>query len=93
MSDAMKGSLVMRLRGKYPVGPEVNGEPEFGYRMFEPVAPIQNEAADVIEQLQAENEILRGLVADCIEDAGEFETDWNKKACAALNKKAIAERI
>ena len=49
--------------------------------------------ADLYEQLQAENEILRGLVADCIEDAGEFETDWNKKARAALNKKAIAERI
>ena len=49
MSDAMKGGLVMRLRGQYPVGPEVNGEPEFGYRQFDPVRPIQNEAADVIE--------------------------------------------
>jgi len=45
--------LVDRLRGKYANGPTMpNGEPEFGWREF-PVPPIQKEAADLIDRLQA----------------------------------------
>jgi hypothetical protein len=39
--------------------------------------------AQVVQQA-AEIAVLRGLVADVIEDADEFETDWNKAARVAL---------
>lgn len=50
--------LVDRLRGRYAVGPtgpsgtRPIGEPEFGWRLFETL-PIQHEAADRIDQLEA----------------------------------------
>jgi hypothetical protein len=45
--------LVDRLRGKYASGPHLpNGRPEFGWRQFE-APPIQHEAADRIEELEA----------------------------------------
>ena len=45
--------LVDRLRGKYACGPMLpNGEPEFGWRQCK-TSPIQHEAADEIEKLQA----------------------------------------
>lgn len=34
--------------------------------------------------LRAENERLRELLADAVEDETEFETEWNKSARAAL---------
>lgn len=49
----MSEDIVNRLRGKYPVGPIVNGEPEFGWRKFDGLPPIQAEAADEIELLRA----------------------------------------
>lgn len=46
--------LVDRLRGKYAYGPHLpNGNPEFGWRQFQS-PPIQHEAADRIEALEAE---------------------------------------
>lgn len=46
--------LIDRLRGKYAVGPHLpNGNPEFGWRQFQ-APPIQHEAADKIEALEAE---------------------------------------
>lgn len=43
--------LTDRLRGKYACGPTMpNGEPEFGWDQYE-VAPIQQEAAAVIDAL------------------------------------------
>ena len=45
--------LADRLRGKYACGPVMeNGEPEFGWRQHE-APPIQHEAADRIEALEA----------------------------------------
>ena len=45
--------LTDRLRGKYACGPAMeNGEPEFGWRQHE-APPIQHEAADHIEALEA----------------------------------------
>jgi hypothetical protein len=51
---AMTGKLTDRLRGKYPIGPMLpNGEPEFGYRQYDPaiLPPIQIEAAEAIERM------------------------------------------
>ena len=45
--------LTDRLRGKYASGPHLpNGKPEFGWKQFE-APPIQHEAADRIEKLEA----------------------------------------
>lgn len=45
--------LVDRLRGKYASGPHLpNGNPEFGWRQFQS-PPIQHEAADRIDALEA----------------------------------------
>lgn len=45
--------LTDRLRGRYANGPTMpNGEPEFGWREF-PTPPVQHEAADHIDRLQA----------------------------------------
>lgn len=42
-----------RLRGKYACGPHLpNGAPEFGWRQFQ-APPIQHEAADKLEMLEA----------------------------------------
>lgn len=54
--------LVHRMRCRYPVGPMINGEPEFGWRDYSgpaPVgmmlpAPIMLEAADEIEKLRGQ---------------------------------------
>jgi len=66
---AMRGDIVKRLRGQYPVGPMLsNGEPEFGYREYvgilvdplkiyngwHPALPIMEEAAVEIETLRAD---------------------------------------
>ncbi len=55
--------LIDRLRGKYACGPTMlNGEPEFGWRVFE-TAPIQKEAAAEIERLRgAIKEIMTATV-------------------------------
>ena len=51
--------LTDRLRGKYASGPHLpNGNPEFGWRQFQ-APPIQHDAADRIEALEA---ALRGIV-------------------------------
>jgi hypothetical protein len=51
--------LVDRLRGIYACGPHLpNGNPEFGWRQFQS-PPIQHEAADRIEALEAELAKLR----------------------------------
>lgn len=45
--------LTDRLRGKYASGPHLpNGNPEFGWRQFQS-PPIQHEAAERIEKLEA----------------------------------------
>jgi hypothetical protein len=59
-------NLVDRLRGKYPVGPTVGDcEPEFGYRYFEGLPPINAEAADEIERLAAEVSKYKEAYAVC----------------------------
>lgn len=59
-------SVKDRLKGKYPVGPiQANGEPEFGYRIFEtlpdgkPFPAIQTEASDMIAELLGELTLTR----------------------------------
>ncbi len=50
---AISNKLTDRLRGRYASGPTLgNGEPEFGWRQM-PTVPIQCEAADRIEALEA----------------------------------------
>jgi hypothetical protein len=62
----VNNDLVKRLRGQYAVGPTLeNGEPEFGWRQM-PTVPIQVEAAERIEKLQA-------LVDAVIEWCGDSE--------------------
>ncbi len=56
--------LVDRLRGQYACGPHLpNGNPEFGWRQFQ-APPIQHEAADRIESLEDEIELLRTRVEE-----------------------------
>jgi len=55
----VSNKLTDRLRGKYAIGPvQPNGEPEFGWRQFE-TPPIQHEAADYIEALEAALRLAR----------------------------------
>jgi hypothetical protein len=52
----MTDDIVDRLRGRYSMGPILpSGEPEFGWRQFDGLPPINAEAADEIERLRAEN--------------------------------------
>jgi len=37
-----------------------------------------------VERLRGRNAHLRGLIADCVETATEFQTDWDNAALAAL---------
>ena len=54
--------LVDRLRGKYASGPHLpNGNPEFGWRQFQS-PPIQHEAADRIEALEAALHKINALI-------------------------------
>lgn len=56
----ISNKLTDRLRGKYASGPHLpNGNPEFGWRQFQS-PPIQHEAAERIEVLEA---AMRRLVA------------------------------
>lgn len=60
--------LVDRLRGKYANGPTLeNGEPEFGWRQFE-TPPIQHEAADEIEQLEADKRRIDWLEEQIVDN-------------------------
>lgn len=44
--------LKQRLVGLYPVGPEINGIPELGFRDFNFCTPIQKEASNYINTLE-----------------------------------------
>jgi hypothetical protein len=70
--------LVDRLRGKYASGPHLpNGRHEFGWRQFE-APPIQHEAADRIEKLEAAlNIIASGMRGDKV------LADWEMSNIAA----------
>lgn len=74
----MRGDIVQRLRGRYPIGPMLpNGAPEFGWREFDgiltkdhgiiPAPPIMEEAAQDIER-------LRRVIYESIEGACECDT-------------------
>jgi hypothetical protein len=66
--------LVDRLRGKYASGPHLpNGRPEFGWRQFE-APPIQHEAAERIEELEA---MLLELRSDLDAEFGRDRVDVN----------------
>ena len=70
---AMQGDIVDRLRGRYPCGPRLpNGEPEFGWREFDPDAlahllkkpsAIMGEAANEIEDLRRSIDELLELIS------------------------------
>lgn len=67
--------LVKRLRGQYAMGPHTpNGDPEFGWRQFES-PPIQHEAADHIEALEAEN-------ARLLEELGQLDAPLDDRMAA-----------
>jgi hypothetical protein len=52
-TEQLSTKLTDRLRGRYATGPLMpNGEPEFGWRLFQ-TPPIQHEAADRIDELEA----------------------------------------
>lgn len=71
--------LVDRLRGKYACGPTLsNGEPEFGWRQHE-TPPVQHEAADEIERIRVEFEIVR-TASRLFEQAS---NDWMERALKA----------
>ena len=48
------GDLFMRLNGYYRTGPRDTKEPEFGYRKFGDLPPIQKEAADFMADMAEE---------------------------------------
>src|SRR4051812_1253056 len=57
---AMQGDIVDRLRGRYPCGPRLpNGDPEFGWREFDPdtLAHLLKKPSGIM--LEAANEIER----------------------------------
>lgn len=59
----VSSKLTDRLRGKYAKGPTMpDGEPEFGWSQFE-TPPIQHEAADAIDALQARVKELESGIA------------------------------
>lgn len=92
----MRGSLIDRLEGRYPVGPEVDGEPEFGYRQFDQsgLPPIQAEAAARIRELEAENEALcRGmkLAADHLGYVGDWYASYPIVQLIEVNQRLRAE--
>jgi hypothetical protein len=68
MTDNVKG-LVERLRGLIPIG-SVTGHSDFGL-----VNPDGPEAADLIEQLQAENERYRDALAELNHPAVKWSCD------------------
>lgn len=83
--------LVDRLRGRYACGPMTSsGEPEFGWRTFE-TPPIQKNAADRIEQLEAALREAREAINDYGLD--DFESTTHEtlvKIDAALKEQAHA---
>jgi hypothetical protein len=59
------GDIVDRLRGRYAVGPiGADGQPEFGYRQFDDMPPINHEAADVILEQRRIIQQLEVLIED-----------------------------
>jgi hypothetical protein len=79
--------LVDRLRGKYATGPHLpNGNPEFGWRQFQ-ATPINLEAADRIEALEA---MLGELVASFNPEPDLVNplTQWDR-AAACLYKPTV----
>lgn len=63
----VSSKLTDRLRGKYARGPTLeNGEPEFGWSQFE-TPPIQHEAADHIDKLEAR---IAELEKEIVHDEG-----------------------
>lgn len=73
--------LTNRLRCKYPNGPLINGEPEFGYRDFSGPAPegmvlpspIMIEAADRIEELEKDRKILFDALLEAISIIAKYD--------------------
>lgn len=62
--------LVDRLRGKYASGPHLpNGNPEFGWRQFQ-APPIQHEAADRIDALEAALRKAQRAIAMILSEGG-----------------------
>jgi hypothetical protein len=51
ISEAEIRDLTGRLRGVYPLGPLVDGQPEFGWRYFDNLPPIMGNAAAIVERV------------------------------------------
>lgn len=78
--------LVDRLRGQYASGPHLpNGNPEFGWKQFQ-APPIQHEAAERIEHLEAALRLARTAFASTLSiiDAHERLRQINRLTFAIL---------
>lgn len=98
MTDPFTGKTVQlghkltdRLRGRYACGPLMpNGQPEFGYRLFD-TPPVQHEAADRIDALEAAlREAFRAgwyVNAAADDDSGDLPPDYQNylKGCEEVD--------
>jgi hypothetical protein len=77
MGNAPAEDIVDRLRGKYAVGPMLDGKPEFGYRTFAPLPPIFGEAAAEIEALRTALARVEGEKNDWMQRAAKGAESFN----------------
>lgn len=87
----IRNDLTKRLRGIYASGPTLeNGEPEFGWRKMAEPPPIQVEAAERIEKLEA---ALLAL-ADAADVVGvqHFDTDTMEPEVETMQSATQAAR-
>ena len=78
--------LTDRLRGKYASGPHLpNGNPEFGWRQFQ-APPVQHEAADRIEALEA---CLRKIIGEAMHERSADEARLFLGGIAGLAERVL----
>lgn len=86
--------LINRLRCKYPSGPLINGEPEFGWRDFSGPAPegmilpspLMLEAALEIERLQARVSTLEHVALILGHELFDFQEETGCDVASELKK-------
>jgi len=87
MKEQTMSDLVNRLLGRYPMGPIINGEPEFGWRQFDGLPPIQKEAAEEIIRLHRDLELaIAGLQEIATPFGCPLVGDWDETASEKARK-------
>lgn len=79
--------LTERLRCRYPIGPIIDGEPEFGWRDFSGPAPegtvfpspIMIEAANRIEELEKQVESLASGFLKSVEILAKYDPEATRR--------------